>query len=282
MTGPADPDLGDPRVELLARGYVILRNVVDPGLMSDLDADLASDFATTPGSAGLFYGTGTTRFGRLLTRSRRMAALVTHPRLLHLAQTLLRWHEAIQLDFTQAIAVAPGTRAQAPHRDGEMWPLPEALGEHLVNVILPLTAFTERTGATEVWTMSQRGATGTPDAIPTCAVMQPGDALVFVGSTLHRQGANVSDEVRRAVVIGYSAAWLKPSENQMLSYPPSIARDFPAELAKLVGYERLAPNLNNYDCRCPSELLGQPRRGAVDQLRPEQILALERHFDVRV
>lgn len=266
--------------DLLARGFVILKGVVDPLVIERLDADLAPDFAATPSSVGPFYGTGTVRFGRLLTRSRQMQAVVLNPVTIALAEVLLRWHRGLQLDFTQAIAVAPGTRPQAPHRDGEMWPLPRPRGEHLVNVILPLTTFSEQTGATQVWAMSHRGAAAPTESVPTTAAMMPGDALVFLGSTLHRQGANTSEETRRAVVVGYSAAWLKPSENQTLSYPPAVARDFPHPLARLIGYERIAPNLNNYDCRCPSELLGSGARGAVDRLHPEQVAALKRHFDV--
>lgn len=42
--------------------------------------------------------------------------------------------------------------------------------------------------------------------------MEPGWALMFLGSTLHGAGANRSGEIRRAVVIGYSLGWLKSYE----------------------------------------------------------------------
>ena len=103
--------------------------------------------------------------------------------------------------------------------------------------------------------------------------MTPGAALVFLGSTLHGAGANLTAKERRGVVIGYALGWLKPYENQWLAYPPAIARQFPPELAALVGYRQHRPNLGNFDGQCPSVLLtdaaDQPL-GAIDALRPDQ------------
>jgi ectoine hydroxylase-related dioxygenase (phytanoyl-CoA dioxygenase family) len=109
--------------------------------------------------------------------------------------------------------------------------------------------------------------------------MGPGDALVFLGSTLHGAGENRTDEPRRGVVVGYSLGWLKPYENQWLAYPPEVASTFSPELAALVGYRQHRPNLGNYEGQCPSILLGtefdrdQPI-GAIDALRPDQDAAM--------
>lgn len=108
--------------------------------------------------------------------------------------------------------------------------------------------------------------------------MQPGDALVFLGSTLHGAGANRSGAVRRGIVIGYSLGWLKPYENQWLAYPPDIARSFPSELAALVGYRQHRPNLGNYEGQCPSVLLdgrADAPLGAIDALRPDEEALVE-------
>ena len=262
--------------ELLEQGYCIIPEALPPTLIGSLDADLEEPFARTPFGQGGFYGTTTKRFGRLLVRSRHAAALVQHRLILCIAETVLRpWCDRIQLNTTQAIAVHPGAPAQLPHRDQDMWRGPIGEIEYLVNAIWPLTPFTAENGATCVWpdTHGRRALEPEPSSSPLPAEMEPGAALMFLGSTLHRAGANVTREVRRGIVIGYSLRWLKPYENQWLAYPPHIARDFPSELAALVGYRQHRPNLGNYEGQCPSVLFsGEADRplGAIDALRPDQ------------
>src|SRR3546814_13146475 len=43
---------------------------------------------------------------------------------------------------------------------------------------------------------------------PIVAACEPGAAICFLGSTTHGAGANITNEVRRGVVIGYSLGWL--------------------------------------------------------------------------
>lgn len=240
--------------------------------MRRVDQELSPHFAATPRSDGPFYGGCTTRFGRVFSRSAAMQAVALDPTVLGLAADVLEPHRGHAISFAQAIAVHPGAPVQVPHRDGEMWPVPPGGPEHLVSVMWPLTRFDGRTGATRVW---PRLADGSPAVAPVQPVLEPGDALVFLGSTTHAAGANASGDVRRGIVLGYAASWLVPAENPALAYPPDVARSFPPTLADLLGYRRRAPNLNNYDCRCPSELLGgEVGRGAVDELHPEQVAGL--------
>jgi ectoine hydroxylase-related dioxygenase (phytanoyl-CoA dioxygenase family) len=105
------------------------------------------------------------------------------------------------------------------------------------------------------------------------AELEPGSALLFLGSTLHGAGGNASGEIRRGAIVSYCLGWLKPYENQWLAYPPEVARHFSPELAALVGYQQHRPNLGNYEGRCPSVLLQRnvPERfAATDALRPDQ------------
>ncbi|MCW3836649.1 phytanoyl-CoA dioxygenase family protein [Sphingomonas canadensis] len=259
--------------EAIARdGFALVRGVIDPAVIAALDADLAEPFAQTPFSQGAFFGNRTIRFGRALLRSPHAATLVQHPVILGIAEQMLgRWCDGVQLNLTQAIAVHPGAPAQLPHRDEDMWPGPKGQMEYMVNVIWPFTRFTRETGATRLWRGSHLEDRGTflgDDRIVT-ADAGPGDAIVWLGSTLHGQGANDSDEVRRGIAVAYSLSWLKQYENQYLAYPPEIARTFPRELAELIGYRQLPPNLNNYEARSPMTLLhdGETEAtGAVDAL----------------
>ncbi|HEX8215314.1 MAG TPA: phytanoyl-CoA dioxygenase family protein, partial [Allosphingosinicella sp.] len=107
---------------LLVDGYCTIPDLLPPGEIAALDADLAVDFEATPFCQGRFYGERTKRFGRVLARSPRAAALVQHPLVLGVVERILSpWCDAIQLNLTQAIAVHPGALAQMPHRDQDMW-----------------------------------------------------------------------------------------------------------------------------------------------------------------
>ena len=269
--------------ELVSQGYCIIPDALPSAALRALDKDLAGDFARTPFGQGGFYGTTTKRFGRLLVRSAHAAALVQHRLVLGIVEAVLSpWCDRIQLNTTQAIAVHPGAPAQLPHRDQSMWCGPIGEIEYLVNVMWPLTRFTRDNGATLVWPGShgRQALEPEPDRAPLAAEMEPGAALVFLGSTLHGAGDNGSREVRRGLVVGYSLGWLKPYENQWLAYPPDIARHFPPELAALVGYRQHRPNLGNYEGQCRSVLLGDDADrplGAIDALRPDQQAMVEAH-----
>lgn len=262
--------------ELLAQGFCIIPDALPPDIVGALDADLADDFARTPFGQGSFYGSTTKRFGRLLVRSPVAAALVQQRLILGIVDSVLSpYCDRVQLNTTQAIAVHPGAPAQLPHRDQDMWRGPVGEIEYLVNVMWPLTPFTRGNGATLVWPRSHgaKAMAAEPDGDPIAAQMAPGAALLFLGSTLHGAGANVSGTIRRGLVVGYSLGWLKPYENQWLAYPPAVARHFPPDLAALVGYRQHRPNLGNYEGQCPSVLLdGDADRplGAIDALRPDQ------------
>lgn len=145
----------------------------------------------------------------------------------------------------------------------------------------PLSPFTRDNGATRLWPGSHRSdPTAAPPAEPPLTIeMTPGAALLFLGSTIHGGGANLSMSVRRGVIVSYCLGWLKPFENQWLVYPPAVARQFPSELAALVGYRQHRPNLGNVEGQCPSVLLRADipeHLAATDALRPEQAEALGR------
>lgn len=273
---------------LRSNGYVIIPDLIDPQLMSELDADLARRFSETPFCEGPFYGSRTKRFGRLLIRSKHAAPLVQNELILGVVRELLQpWCDVIQLNLTQAVEVHPGSPAQVPHRDQDMWQGPKGEVEYLVNIMWPTTSYTQKTGATVIWPESHRQQDQmilpAEDAID--AEMSPGSALLFLGSILHGAGHNQSAQVRRGLIVSYSLGWLKPYENQWLAYPPSVARHFSPDLAALVGYQQHRPNLGNYEGQCPSILLQEEvpdNLNAIDSLRPEQIELITAYRDGRV
>lgn len=267
----------DRHAATLARdGWCVFGRAVEPALIAGIEVDLDPRFAATPLCQGAFYGERTKRFGSLLTRSPAIERLAMHPLVLEIVeQILLPWCERIALNLTQAIEIHPGALPQLPHRDQDMWQGPKGGLEYLVNVMWPLTAFTKQNGGTRLWTGSQFDQ-DVPDLAEEESIVPmvaPGDALIFLGSTLHGGGGNVSAAPRRGIVISYCLGWLKPFELQWLVYPPQVARQFSPELAALVGYAQHRPNLGNVEGQCPSILLGDhvpEHLPAVDALRPDQ------------
>lgn len=277
-----NPEIEYALARLKAEGFCVIPRLLPAATIEALDTELAGDFAATPFCEGRFYGERTCRFGRVLARASLAAQLVAHPTVLGVIERVLApFADRIQLNLTQAIAIHPGELAQMPHRDQDMWAGPKGEVEYLVNVMWPLTRFTRENGATRLWRRShlpgalERECEESEALVPE---LEPGSALLFLGSTLHAAGANVSDHVRRGLITGYSLGWLKTYENQFLAYPPEVARTFDREIAELVGYRLHRPNLGNFEGRCPSVLLDNSlpeRLAAADALLPEQKEAID-------
>jgi hypothetical protein len=267
-------------LELAATGYAIIKSCSPPKFVASLGEELGPLFDKTPFCEGPFYGNRTKRIGGMLKRSPRVRHLVEDPVILTGVQQILGGGcDRIQLNVAQAIEIHPGEVRQFPHRDHDMWPCAKGDQEYLVNVIWPLTPFTADNGATHVYPNSHGvGGMAKPDlGSPVVAACEPGSAICFLGSTAHGAGSNLSAEVRRGLVIGYSLGWLKPYENPWLAYPPDVARTFDPALAALAGYAQHRPNLGNYEGRCPSVLLEDhipSHLGAIDALRPDQAAAV--------
>lgn len=273
--------------DLSRDGFLIVRGAAEPSTVAEIEADLSERFEATPFCEGGFYGDRTKRFGRLLIRSPRMSDLVMNPAILALTERVLeRWCDRIQLNLTQAIELHPGALPQFPHRDQDMWQGSLGEVEYLVNVMWPLTRFTPENGATLLWPGSHGKAAleGNVAGAPVTAVADPGDAIVFLGSTLHGAGGNTSPCVRRAIIVSYCLGWLKPYENQWLAYPPHIAKTFAPPVAALAGYAQHRPNLGNFEGQCPSVLFGGYPDGplsAIDALKPEQTEMLAAHVEAQ-
>jgi Phytanoyl-CoA dioxygenase (PhyH) len=256
------------------QGFCIIPDLVAPDLVRDLAADLAPIFEATPVSVGPFYGDGTKRVGGLLNHSAHAAPFIQHPLILDIMDKVLGpWCDSYQLNLTQAIEILPGSPAQPPHRDQEMWGGEKGLVEYLVNVMWPFTPYTKDNGATLIWPGTHKSSdiTEFPEVDPAYGEGDPGSAIVFLGSVQHSGGANTTSFSRRGMIVSYSLGWLKPYELQTLVYPPAIARTFSPALAKLIGYQMHRPNLGSVNGRCPSALLADDRHGgeAIDYLKPE-------------
>jgi len=172
-----------------------------PRQIEAIDRAFAPSFEQTPFCAGHFYGDRTLRFGRLLLRSAHAEAFARHEAILRAAEHVLAPAcDTVQLNLTQGVAILPGESVQIPHRDRDMWRLGPGAAECLVKVIWPFTPFYRQNGATRIWPRSHGPAAREDPANGEGRTIEiePGDALVFLGSALHGAGANTSGEVRRA------------------------------------------------------------------------------------
>lgn len=187
-----------------------------------------------------FTGRKTTRTGALVARSAACRDAVMSPAIVNGAKTFLApYCETIQLHLTQFIRIKPGQEVQPLHRDRLAWGgylLPTL--EPQFNTIWAITDFTKENGATNVIPGSN---TWDPERKPSrdeveYAEMEAGSALVYSGSVVHSGGANASDADRIGLNITYALGWLRQEENQYLSCPPEIAKDFDPELQAMLGY----------------------------------------------
>ena len=187
-----------------------------------------------------FLGKSTKRTGALAARSQICRDLILHDLVLGAAEAFLApFTKKIILHLTQTIEIHPGSSAQAIHRDRYAWGthLPQSI-EPQLNTIWAMTDFTAENGATHCvpgshrWSWEQQARS---DQICQ-AEMSKGSVFFYTGSILHHGGANMSNAPRLGLNLTYCLGWLRQEENQYLSCPPELAKDFDPKLQELLGY----------------------------------------------
>ncbi len=241
-------------------GYAIVPGLLDDDAVEAARTDLGRLAAGTPTGRDAFEGTTTRRVYALFAKTRTMDAAACHPVVLAVLDQVLG-HS--QLSAPTGIAVGPGAPAQPLHPDDAIYPVPRPHPELVVNVMWPLDRFTVENGATRLVPGSHRWADERPDDdTPTvAAAMEPGSALLYVGSLWHGAGANRSPATRLGVVLHYAVSWLRPVESHLLAVPPPLAATLPVRLQELLGYNLAPPFLGYVDGRHPRRLLDRPPPG---------------------
>lgn len=221
---------------ILARdGAIILTSLLTPQQASQIRADLAPSFAADGGDASGFFPSTTRRAIGLLGISPTCVELALNPLFTAVADEMLTskfsyWVgqercEAVskpQISSTVGFQVNPGARQQGLHRDeidyhhSHSFPARSrsaATGgdgdaildsQVLLGLVLATVPTTARNGATVLipgsHTWDDARCPLDSEAVP--AELNPGDATLFLGSTYHAGGANVTeDEVRETVGI---------------------------------------------------------------------------------
>jgi ectoine hydroxylase-related dioxygenase (phytanoyl-CoA dioxygenase family) len=187
-----------------------------------------------------FNGYRTLRLGGILGLSRASADLIAHPRVMEVADAVLKRHcSNYRIGSTTAIEVHPGEDAQVLHRDDGFYPMRLPDVEFQISAMWALDDFTVENGATRIVPGSHdlRGIDSVEENDVEQAVMPRGSVLFYLGSTLHGGGANTTGAPRAGLITTYSLGWLRQEENQYLTVPREIADSYPDHIRRLMGYQ---------------------------------------------
>jgi ectoine hydroxylase-related dioxygenase (phytanoyl-CoA dioxygenase family) len=270
--------LGDVVSALDTHGAVIVEGLLDAALLARFNAELDPLLAAAqPDRRFLnpaiewFFGKRTRHLAAVAAQSRTFATeVLCHPILLGICDAVLGPACArYQLNIAHVLDRGPGAEAQYLHRDEAVWVhMPRPHPELQVASVIALEDFRAENGATRVVPGSHRWP---PDRLPqpseiADAVMPPGAAVIYLGSTIHGAGANTTvDRRRRGMHVSYVLGWLRTEENQYLSVPVEVVRELPRRAQELLGWaahDALAAGggyLGTVDLRDPVDLLAEGR-----------------------
>jgi ectoine hydroxylase-related dioxygenase (phytanoyl-CoA dioxygenase family) len=253
----ATGDPGDVMAALGQAGYAIIPDAIPAAQAAAARAELEAILETTPPGRDEFEGRRTRRVYAVFAKTRTLDTLALHPVVLGVLDQILGHYG---LSAPAAIAIGPGQGHQPLHRDDAIYPIARPRPELVVNVMWPLTEFTEANGATRLVPGSHRWEDDKLPAQPPVRVaeMTPGSALIYTGSVWHGGGANTTAQVRLGVVLHYAAGWLRPVENHVLAVPPATMAALPTRLQELLGYNICPPFIGYVDGRHPRKLLTRP------------------------
>lgn len=237
-------------------GGVIVEDLLDPELLSQLNTELDGYIATYPAGSRseeelwkIFHGQKTIRFCGLAAKSKAFIDVLLHPTLKAFAdQYLLPNCGSYWLNTSQTMIIGGGEPAQMLHRDEVNWPhFPWQGPELTVSSMFALNDFTEENGATVVAPGSHRWADADREADSkdlTQAVMKAGSALLYTGKVIHGAGPNrTSDTWRRGMHVSFVLGWLRPEEHHAMAVPLSVARQLPERAQHLLGYRSYHPSV---------------------------------------
>ena len=90
--------------------------------------------------------------------------------------------------------------------------------------------------------------------------MPAGSVIVFLGTLLHRGGANRSAQPRLAVSNQYCEPWARQQENYTLAIPPERASQLSERVQALLGYSIHPPFMGHVNGVHPRRLLERAAR----------------------
>src|SRR5215472_4511707 len=209
------------------QGFTIIENFLDAGMLAEVREGLAQFLGTHHGRND-FEGYRTERVYTLVARALVFERIAEDPRILALCDTFLL--PGYLLTASQAICIHPGETPQSVHSDDSFYTIPRPRPALSFSTIVAVDPFTADNGGTEVipgshtWSDAQVAGTyfgrDEDSAAPAAALarlkpveMPAGSCLAFLGTLLHRGGANRSAAPRLAFSNQYCQPWARTQEN---------------------------------------------------------------------
>ncbi len=231
-------------------GAVIVEDFLSPEVLETFNREVDQLIAAERGivrdfpneAIAGFFGDRVTHVSGVAGKSRCFVDhVLCHPRYMSICDRMLLPNCAdYQLNIAHLMERLPGSEAQFLHRDEWVWKrLPKLEGEVQLASLIALSDFTADNGGTLVVPGSHRWEEGRyPEPDEAVATAMPaGSAVVYLGSTFHAGGANVtSDVIRRGIHVSYTLGWLRTEENNCLSTPPEVVRAMPQRARELLGF----------------------------------------------
>jgi ectoine hydroxylase-related dioxygenase (phytanoyl-CoA dioxygenase family) len=256
-------------------GAVVVEGVLDPDLLARFNTELdpvldqvSPERSYLNPAIDWFYGDRVRQITGVAARSRVFGEeILCHPFYSEVCDEILGPNcSSYQLNAAQVMDRGPGAEQQLLHRDEDVWVhLPRPHAEVQLASVIALVDFRAEIGATVVAPGShrwERDRQAGPDELVS-AEMPAGAAVLYLGSTIHAGGANVSqDEWRRGMHMSFVVGWLRTEDNNYLSTPLDVARTLPRRSQELLGYKA-------HDAIAA----GGGYLGAVDLLDPIELIA---------
>jgi ectoine hydroxylase-related dioxygenase (phytanoyl-CoA dioxygenase family) len=265
---------------LQEQGYTIIEDFLSPADLRAVREGLKPFLGTHRGRNN-FEGLKTERVYTLVARGAIFERIAEDERVLALCDRLL--HPNFLLTASQAICIHPGETVQPLHYDDGFYTIPRPRPAVSVSTIVAVDAFTSANGGTEIIPGSHRWSDEQLADLyddfqsqydrPTdpkfekglmTAGMPAGACLFFLGTLVHRGGANRSGAPRLAFSNQYCQPWARTQENFFLGVPAERARGMSPKLQQLLGYSIWPPFMGQVTASHPMKTL---REGYVNAVR---------------
>jgi ectoine hydroxylase-related dioxygenase (phytanoyl-CoA dioxygenase family) len=273
---------GEDVAAIREHGFVVIPSLLDAAELAAVRAGLAPHLRSELFGRNNFEGHRTERVYSLVGLGAVFERLVIHPRILAICDAFLEANYL--LTASQAIHLHPGETAQPMHTDDGFYRIARPRDAVSVSTIWAVDPFTVQNGATEIVPGSHRwvdaaienliyeidfttlpsGAREPRPAGPlppdVAGRLQPvtmpaGSVIVFLGTLLHRGGANASPAPRLALSNQYCEPWARQQENYVLSIPRELARAMPERVQQLLGYSIHPPFMGHVRGMHPRRVL---------------------------
>jgi len=279
MNDAARFDVDGHLARLAEHGYTIIPDLLSTADLRAVREGLAPFLGTHRGRNN-FEGTRTERVYTLVARGAVFERIAEDARVLALCGRLL--HPGFLLTASQAINIHPGETPQPLHYDDGFYTIPRPRPAVSVSTIVAVDAFTAANGGTEIVPGSHRWSDAELSGLyddfqsqydrPTDpkfekglipAEMPAGACLFFLGTLVHRGGANRSSAPRLAFSNQYCQPWARTQENFFLGVPAERARRMSPRLQQLLGYSIWPPFMGQVTASHPMKTLREGYVNAV-------------------